>query len=131
MSERISWSGEDGIAGARKIPLLDRALGAALAFFGAAITLILAPAILATALPGLAVFSHPYFAWKFWEFFIWGALWIFPVAIGGWIAGFPRVLNLFSHLWFTAEPPDRQLSLLLWSVIVLICALTGFAIWPN
>ena len=61
MTERISFVDEDGILGAMRMPILDRALGAALAFLGAILTLALAPVILAFALPGLAAFQHPFF----------------------------------------------------------------------
>ena len=129
MTERISFVDEDGILGALRMPILDRVLGAALAFLGAILTLALAPVILAFALPGLAAFQHPFFSWRLWGLFIWGALWLVPAAIAGWVAGFPKVLALFSYVWFTADPPNRKLSLYLWCGILFICLATSSAFW--
>ena len=130
MSERISHADEDGNTGAKPITLLDRMLGAMLAFFGVALTLALAPVVLSIEIRAIAAFQHPAFLWRLPAFFVWGALWIVPATIAGWIAGFPRVLLLFSYVWFTADPPNRQLSLRLWCAIVIVCAFTSLAIWP-
>ena len=130
MSERISYADEDGKLGAMHVPVMDRALGATLAFFGVLITLALAPIILLASIPRLAAFQHPFFVSKLWGFFFVGALWIIPAAIAGWVVGFPKVLSVFSHIWFTADPPNGQLSLRLWCGIIFICALTSFAIFP-
>ena len=117
MTERISYANADGNAGTKPIPILDRVFGAALAFFGMVMTLALAPVILAIGIPGLAAFQHPFFSWRLWGLFIWGALWLAPAIIAGWVAGFPRVLALLSYVWFTANPPNRQLSRYLWFAI--------------
>ncbi len=127
MTERISYANADGNAGTKPIPILDRVFGAALAFFGMVMTLALAPVILAIGIPGLAAFQHPFFSWRLWGLFIWGALWLAPAIIAGWVAGFPRVLALLSYVWFTANPPNRQLSRYLWFAILVICVLTGAA----
>ena len=96
MSERISHADQNGKADTRPIPLLDRTLGAMLAFFGVALTLALAPVVLSIEIRAIAAFQYPAFLWKLPAFFVWGALWIVPATIAGWIAGFPRVLLLFS-----------------------------------
>lgn len=130
MSERISYVDEDGNLGVKPIALLDRVLGATLAFLGVAFTLALAPLILSFELRAMAAFQHPFFSWRLPLFFIWGALWIVPATVAGWVAGFPRVLHFFSYIWFTADPPNRQLSLRLWCAIIIVCAFTSVAIWP-
>ena len=130
MTERISCANKDGYAAVGSISILDRVLGAALAFFGVALTLALAPVILAVGLPKLIVFQHPFFSWPLSGLFFWSVLWVIPATIAGWIAGFPNVLNLFSHLWFTAEPPDKRLSRKLWCGILVVVVFTGFAGWP-
>ena len=61
MTERISYADAEGNTGSKPVPLLDRAFGAALAFFGMVMTLALAPVILAIGIPGLAGFQHPFF----------------------------------------------------------------------
>ena len=128
MNERISYVNEDGNDGPKPIALLDRVLGATLAFLGVAFTLALASLILSFEIRTIAAFQHPFFSWRLPAFFIWGALWIVPATVAGWIAGFPRVLVLLSYIWFTADPPNRQLSLRLWFAIIIVCALTSVAI---
>ncbi len=130
MNERISYVDDDGNIGAKPISLLDRMLGAMLAFLGIVFTLALAPVILSLEIRAIAAFQHPFFSSRLLAFFIWGALWIVPATVAGWIAGFPRVLLLFSYIWFTADPPNRQLSLGLWCAIIIVCAFTSVAMWP-
>ena len=130
MSERISYADEHGNFGAKPVLLLDRVLGAALAFFGGIATITFAPIILGVGWPGLPAFQHPYFSWRLWALLAWAALWLIPAIAVGWIAGFPRVLAVFSHLWFTADPPNRLLSLQLWVGIFVISVMTSFASLP-
>ena len=130
MSERISYVDADGNPGAEPIPMLDRIFGAALVLFGGLITLVLAPIIIGIGSPGLANFQHPFFSWRLWAMLMWLAIWLVPATIVGWVAGFPRVLVFFSYLWFTADPPNTQLSLRLWLGIFALSAVTSYAIVP-
>ena len=107
MNERISYADAHGNLAAKPVLLLDRVLGAALAFFGGVTTLTFAPLL------------------------AWASLWLVPAITVGWIAGFPRVLAVFSHLWFTADPPNRLLSLQLWAGIFVISVTTSFASLPR
>ena len=130
MSERISYADALGNFGAKPVLLLDRVLGAALAFFGGLATLTFAPIILGVGWPGLLAFQNPYFSSRLWAPLAWAALWVVPAIAVGWIAEFPRVLAVFSHLWFTADPSNRLLSLQLWADIFVISVMTSFASLP-
>lgn len=130
MSERISYADADGSPGAETVPVLDRIFGAALVLFGGVISLALGPIIIGIGSPGLGSFLHPFFSWRLWAPLIWLAIWLIPATIVGWIAGFPRVLVFFSYLWFTADPPNKQLSLWLWLGIFALSAVTNYAILP-
>lgn len=128
MTERISYASEDGeLVGRMPISLVDRVFGALLAFFGVALTLAIAPVLLFGGFPKIAAFQHPIFFWEVWGLFLWGGLWLGPALIVGWVAGFPKVLALFSHVWLTADPPNRRRSLGLWCAILIVCASTAIA----
>ncbi|MEQ1518305.1 MAG: hypothetical protein ABL931_17630 [Usitatibacteraceae bacterium] len=122
MTERISYAHEDGhLAETRPLSLFDRFSGSLLAFSGVSLTLLLGVVILFGGYSKLAIFQHPQFSWNLVAIFFWGSFWIFPATIAGWIGGFDKVLEVLTHVWFTADPPNRRLSRQLWCAIVVAC----------
>ncbi|MBI3715956.1 MAG: hypothetical protein HY255_08195 [Betaproteobacteria bacterium] len=108
------------------VGLADRVGGAFLGFWGAVISVLFAPMILWWNLTsdefrllfGRIGFNYFLMLW---------AMWLMVVGlVGGFLAGFWRTLRFLSHLWFTAEEPDRRLSLLLWAILCGIGAATYF-----
>ncbi|MCY7386641.1 MAG: hypothetical protein LH481_01020, partial [Burkholderiales bacterium] len=120
MSERISYVDAGGGLGAKPIVLLDRVFGALLAFFGMALTLLISPLILSVGSPGLPIFQLHDLSWRLMALMWWGALWLIPIAIAGWVAGFPKVLDVFSHIWFTPDPPTPRLSGRHWCALIVV-----------
>lgn len=128
MSERISHSNADGVF-VSSISRTDRLHGAALGCGGSLITLALGGAVmwmvrlLLTVGPGGGEVEHRVLI-HLWQFF--HGIWlVVPAAIAGTIIGYDRLLTFFSHIWFTADPRRKWLSLGLWIALALVCKLTG------
>jgi hypothetical protein len=100
--------------------LLERILGAVLAFFFFSVTLILLPIIAAAKSFGFWLPTHIYNI----PFLIWVSIVSGAACIYGIWFGVGKVIEVLSYLWYTAEPPDRRRSDRLWGMIAIVGALT-------
>jgi hypothetical protein len=100
--------------------LLERILGAGLAFFFFSITLIFVPLMLAAKSFGFWFPNHIYNL----PFFIWVGIVSGAACLYGIWFGVGSVIEVLSYLWYTAEPPDRERSERLWGMIAIVGAIT-------
>jgi len=126
MTERISQADTDGGITAQPVCLADRFLGALLAMFGVSLSVLLCPMILYWNLDptgfwlffGRTGFNYWLILWSIWSCLVASAI--------GFAIGYDRTLSFMSHLWFTADAPDRQFSMLLWIGLLALGAATFF-----
>jgi hypothetical protein len=106
------------------ITLADRVVTAGLTSVLMSITLLVAP--IGLALAGARK------AWRLYEFYddvlIWGSVIVVASAITGFILGTERTVDLFSHLWGTAEPRHEGITASLWIGIAVCAIITYFLV---
>ncbi len=106
---------------------VERILGGILAFLLFGITTILTPLVLAGKAIGMSPFLGFYHVGVYGSviFYIWVAFISVAACVYGLVFGLGKVIKVLSYLWFTAYPPNPELSRRYWASIVI----SGLVTW--
>ncbi len=100
--------------------------GAALAFFGGLLTLLVGGSCLLFT-QSMVLHELGLYGWAPFDFLdLLCGMWIvLPATYAGYTLGFDQTLVWLSHFWFTADPRRPAFSGQLWAGLILTCMVSG------